>query len=71
MIESIFLQELILIRQANQKSAMFVTIGIFLNKEFKFQPNVCNGYHDLVMMPINLSNTLLFETVKVLIIAAL
>ena len=69
--EFIFLQELMLIRLANQKSAMFVTIGIFLNKGFKFQPNVYNGYHDLVMMPINLSNTLLFETLKVLIIAAL
>ena len=71
MIEFIFLQELMLIRLANQKSAMFVTIGIFLIKGFKFQRNVCNGYHDLVMMPINLSNTLLFEILKVLIIAAL
>ena len=27
----------------------------FLNKEFKFQPNVCNGCHDLLMMSMNLS----------------
>ena len=28
----------------------------FLNKGFKFQPNVCNGCHDLLMMSMNLSN---------------
>ena len=28
----------------------------FLNKDFKFQPNICNGCHDLVMMSMNLSN---------------
>ena len=28
----------------------------FLNKGFKFQPNVCNGCHDLVMMSMNLSD---------------
>ena len=28
----------------------------FLDKGFKFQPNVCNGYHDLLMMSMNLSD---------------
>ena len=28
----------------------------FLNYSFKFQPNVCNRCHDLLMMPINLSS---------------
>ena len=28
----------------------------FLNKNFKFQPNVCNGCHDLLMMSMNLSD---------------
>ena len=28
----------------------------FLNKVFKFQPNICNGCHDLLMMSMNLSN---------------
>ena len=27
-----------------------------LNKCFKFQPNVCNRCHDLLMMPTNFSN---------------
>ena len=51
-----FLKELMLIRQTNQKSAIFATIGIFLNKWFKFQPNVCIGCHDLLMIPMNLSD---------------
>ena len=28
----------------------------FSNKGFKFQPNVCNGCHDLLMMSVNLSD---------------
>ena len=28
----------------------------FLNYNFKFQPNVCNRCHDLLMMSMNLSN---------------
>ena len=27
----------------------------FLTKSFKFQPNVCNRYHDLLMMSMNIS----------------
>ena len=28
----------------------------FLDKGFKFQPDVCNGCHDVLIMYINLSN---------------
>ena len=28
----------------------------FLNYSFKFQPNICNRCHDLLMMSINLSD---------------
>ena len=55
-IELTFLKELMLIKQANQKGAMFVTAAIFLNKGFKFQPNVCNRCLDLLMMSMNLSD---------------
>ena len=55
MIESTFLRELMLIRQASQKSAIFVT-RYNLNKGFNFQPNVCNGCHDSLMMSMNPSN---------------
>ena len=30
----------------------------FLYKGFKFQPNVCNGCHDLLMMSMNLTRLL-------------
>ena len=33
----------------------------FLNKGFKFQPNVCNGCHDLLMMSIKLSGTVILN----------
>ena len=45
-----FLKELMLIKQENQKSVIFVTKG------FKFQPHVYNRYHDSLMMSMNLSN---------------
>ena len=33
----------------------------FLNYGFKFQPNVCNRCHDLLMMSINLSDTAILK----------
>ena len=56
LIEMRFLKELILIKQTNKKSAIFVTIGIFSNKGFKFQPNLSNRCQDLLMMSMNLSD---------------
>ena len=56
-----FLKELILIRQANQKSVIFVTIAFSLNKRFKFQPYVCNICHDLLVMFMNFSNIAILE----------
>ena len=50
MIELSFLKESILIKQVHQKSVMFVTIGVFFNCCFKFQPNVRNRCHDLLMI---------------------
>ena len=37
MIEWTFLKEFTLIRQGNKESLIFATIGILLNKGFKFQ----------------------------------
>ena len=53
MIELTFLKEL-LIKKVHQKSVIFVTIGI--SYSLTFQPNAFNRCHDLLMMPINLSN---------------
>ena len=56
MITLMFPKELMVIRQENQKSVIFVTADLFLNKEFKFQSNVCNRPLDLLIMSVNLSN---------------
>ena len=42
----------------------------FSNYSFKFQPNVCNRYHGLLIMSINLSDIAILN-IKVLIIAVL
>ena len=33
----------------------------FLDKGFKFEPNVCNGCHDVLMMCTNLNNIVLLN----------
>ena len=38
----------------------------FLNKGFKFQSNVCNGCHDLLMMSMNLCDVAVFS-IKIMI----
>ena len=55
MIELKFLKKLMLIKQVHQKSNI-CHYWHFLNKAFKFQPNVCNRCHDLLMMSMNLSD---------------
>ena len=40
----------------HQKSAIFATTDIFLDKEFNFQPDICNWCYDLLMMSMNLRN---------------
>ena len=42
----------------------------FLNKDFMFQPNVCNRCYDLLIMSMNL-NDFVISNIKVLIIAVL
>ena len=56
MIGLIFQKELILIKQMHQKSVIFVTIAFFLNKNFKYEPYLCNGYHDLMQNSINFND---------------
>ena len=38
------------------KEYRYLTLLVFLDKGFKFQPNVYNGCQDLLMMPMNLSD---------------
>lgn len=49
-----FLKVLLLIRQLHQNNVLFVTICIFLNKGFRFQPSVFNFCHVIVIMSIDL-----------------
>ena len=50
MIELTFLKVLMLIRQGNQKSVLF------LDKGFKFYQDVCNRFHAVLIMSTNFSN---------------
>ena len=38
------------------KKVISVTIGIFLNKGFKFQLSLCNESHDVLMMSIDFNS---------------
>ena len=48
----------------------YLPLLLFLDKGFKFQPNVCNGCHDLLMMSMNLSDIATLN-ITVLIISVL
>ena len=56
MIRLIFQNELILIKQMHQKSAVFITIGIFLDKNFKYEPYLYNGCNDLMQKAMNFND---------------
>ena len=45
-----------LIRKVNQKNVVFVNISYFLDKVVKFQGDIWNGCHDVLMMCMNFSN---------------
>ena len=47
---------MMLIKQVHRDSVIFGTIGIiFLYDSFKFQPNVCNRSHDLLIVSWNIT----------------
>ena len=60
-----------LIKQANHKGVIIVTIAILLGKRFKFQSYVCNRYNISLMMSVNLNDIAILTILKVLIIAVL
>ena len=57
------LRESMLRKQRHQKNAIFVIIGIFLDKGFKFEPYLCNGCHDL-MQKVTSFNDVAIVSVK-------
>ena len=50
------LKELMLITQSKLKECDICHYRYFLDKGFNYQPHVCSGCHDLLMMSINLRN---------------
>ena len=52
---------MMLIKKVNKRSAVFFIIGIFKDKGFKFQLNVCNGCHDLLMITVNIKDIVILK----------
>ena len=72
MIELTFLEELMLTSQANQKSAIFVSIDwYFLNQRFKFRSYICNRCHDLLMMYMSFSDIAISKLEMLIIVVLL
>lgn len=71
MIELIFLKVLMLVRQVPLNIILFVTVGIFLDREFTFEPTVCNSCLDVLMMSININSIANLDFFYMLIIFVL
>ena len=56
MIVLMYLKELMSIKQMHQKNVIFVIFAIFLNKDFKYKPYLCNGSHDLMQKAMNIND---------------
>ena len=70
MIKLTFLKELMIIRQANKKGTIYVNTGIDLSKGFKFQPYICNRFHDLLMMSMSLCDIAILRVLIVIVLFA-
>ena len=70
MIKLMFLKELMIIRQANQKRTKYVNTGIDLSKRFKFQPYICNRFHNLLMMSMSLCDIAILRVLIVIVLVA-
>ena len=51
-----FQKELMLTRQMHQNTVTFVIIVTFLDKNFKYEPCLCTGCHDLIKKALNFNN---------------
>ena len=56
MIELIFQNALIQIKQVHQKSVIFAIIVFFLDKNFNYGPYLCNGCHNLMQKAVSFKN---------------
>ena len=56
MTELIFQKALIQIKQVHQNNVIFAIFGIFLDKNFNYDPYLCNGCHDLMQKAMSFKN---------------
>ena len=61
MIELTFLKQLMLTKEMNQKSVIFVTIGIFEIKVLSFKRMFATVVNDLLAMSINLNDIAILD----------
>ena len=54
-ITEMFLKKLMLLRQVYQKKCDICHYWCFLIKVFKFQPDICNDCHDVLITSVNLN----------------
>ena len=52
---------MILMRQKKSKKCIICHFWFSLDKGFKFQPQICNRYHDVWMMSVNLRHITVFN----------
>ena len=64
MIELKFLKVLMLLRQVHKK-VCYLPLLAFLDKRCKFQPDICNGCHDVLMMSVSPSNIAILNLLDV------
>ena len=48
----------------HQKNVIFVIIGIYLDKDFKYKPYLCNGCHDLMKKAMNFNDVAIVSVKK-------
>ena len=56
MIEFTFQKALTQIKQVHQKNVIFFHYWYFLDKNFNYEPYVCNGCHDLMLKAMSFKN---------------
>ena len=61
----IYISEGIDSTKSNRSKECMICHYWFLNHGFKFQDSVCNGYHDLTMLNVNISDIVIITVENV------
>ena len=60
MIKLIFLKEPMLVKPVNYINVITCNYYYFLKLNFRFQPNACNDFHDLMQKHVSFNNVAIF-----------